>query len=98
MDDTIVIGGIVSLKHTVGGSCKLKSIVNGQGGIYMPVYPDMYSGELIITPKAHEEQTLECAHKTMPDNVTVLKVPYYETSNDDGTTVYIASGGVITNG
>lgn len=50
-----------------------------------------YDGEYVVTPKAHESTILETKYKTMADDVTVLKVPYYETSNITGETVYIAS-------
>lgn len=60
-------------------------------GEFHTLIPDPYTGEYIITPKAWDEQTLECAHKTMLDDVVVLRVPYYETHNTNGLTAYIAS-------
>lgn len=50
-----------------------------------------YTGEYIITPKALDETILQTNGKIMGDDVTVLKVPYYETSNESGETVYIAA-------
>ena len=50
-----------------------------------------YRGEYSITPKAHDDQVVPCKGYRMSDNVTVRKVPYFETSNHDGQTVYIAS-------
>lgn len=50
-----------------------------------------FDGDYTITPKAHSEQELECQGFVMRENVLVLKVPYWETSNlQDGLTVYIA--------
>ena len=72
----------------VGGDDSVRLKV---GAEIIEILPDPYTGELVVTPKAHEQQTLECAHKTMPDNVVVLKVPYYETHNDSGLTAYIAN-------
>lgn len=61
-------------------------------GEFFGVTPDPYTGELVVTPKAWEEQRLATAHKTMPGDVVVLEVPYYETHNENnGLTVYIAS-------
>ena len=51
---------------------------------------DVYRGEYEVTPKAHSETILETREKLMADDVTVLKIPYYETSNESGLTVYIA--------
>lgn len=51
---------------------------------------DFYHGSYEVTPKAYTEQVLETAQKLMAHDVTVFQVPYYETSNVSGTTVYIA--------
>ena len=59
---------------------------SGGGGSTIPVYAGPYD----VTPKADTAQTLNTAGKQMTENVTVAKVPYYETSNTSGTTVYIA--------
>lgn len=50
-----------------------------------------YSGEYEVTPSAHEAQTLETAGHIMEDNVTVKIIPFFQTSNVSGDTVYIAS-------
>ncbi len=55
------------------------------------VSTNLYQGEYIVIPKAQNEVVLETRNKTMADNVTVRKVPYYETSNITGETVYIAT-------
>ena len=49
-----------------------------------------YTGEYTVTPKAHDQTILPTKRKQMLDDVTVLEVPYYETSNESGVTVYIA--------
>ena len=49
---------------------------------------DMYEGAYEVTP-ASAAQTLEMTGKTMREDVTVLAIPYFETSNESGTTVYI---------
>jgi hypothetical protein len=62
----------------------LKGIVNiSRGSI------DVYDGEYIVTPIPYDSQTLETKHKVMADDVTVLAIPYYETSNISGITIYI---------
>lgn len=58
--------------------------------IYIPVGGEVYEGPYQVTPKAYNSQTLHTANKTMTNNVTVFKVPYYEVSNEKGKTVYIA--------
>ncbi len=58
--------------------------------IVIHVVPTPYEGEYEVTPKARESVVLPTQHKTLTEDVTVQKVPYFETSNDHGTTVYIA--------
>ena len=91
MVENVVIGGHVSLSYVISGDCTLSNVIDGQAGTFMPIIPDAYTGELTVIPKAYESQTLECALKTMPGNVTVTEVPYYETHNQSGMTAYIAS-------
>lgn len=63
----------------------LNSSGSGSGGS-----GETYTGAYTVTPQAGAQIVLETAGKVMSRNVTVLEVPYYETSNIDGTTVYIA--------
>ena len=47
-----------------------------------------YQGGYIITPKIHA-QLLNTKDRILKDNISVLEIPYYETSNLTGKTVYI---------
>lgn len=52
-----------------------------------------YTGEYEVTPILSNDIILDTNGKVMQDNVSVKKIPYYETSNlSGGTTVYIAMG------
>lgn len=42
-----------------------------------------YTGTYEVTPTAHE-QYLDTSQKFLRDDVTVHKVPYYETTNESG--------------
>ncbi len=53
-------------------------------------YPP-YMGGYTVIPKANEPTVLETKGKRMTDDVTVTKIPYYETANPLGDTVYIAA-------
>lgn len=50
---------------------------------------DVYDGEYVVTPIPYDAQTLETKNKVMANDVTVLAIPYYETSNISGITIYI---------
>lgn len=61
------------------------------GAAYITVDGEEYAGPYEITPKAWNEQVLQTEGKLMTDDVTVFRVPYYETVNlFDGKTAYIA--------
>ena len=61
------------------------------GAEYSMTEGDPYEGAYEVTPKAWKEQILPTKDKIMAEDVTVFKVPYYETSNIfDGLTVFIA--------
>lgn len=50
-----------------------------------------YSGEYEVVPSAFDAQTLPTANKVLKKDITIQKIPYFETSNlQDGVTVYIA--------
>lgn len=51
---------------------------------------DYYSGAYEVTPLAGADTILATKQKVLTEDVTVFKVPYFETSNEHGTTVYIA--------
>ena len=51
----------------------------------------IYTGDYEVTPLAWEDQTLETEGKEMLQNVTVFKVPKWDTANPSGgRTCYIA--------
>lgn len=49
-----------------------------------------YSGAYDVTPQT-ESQTLPTENKVLRQDVLIKKIPYFETSNDYGKTVYIGS-------
>lgn len=83
-------------KLNAAGICGSMNTANmtgtiGNGIVKYDSSTELYAGEYNVIPKAAEEQRLPCAGKKMEKDVTVQRVPYYETSNDTGITVYIAS-------
>lgn len=44
----------------------------------------LYEGEYSIRPQPHIDTVLPTANKSMADDVTVQKIPYYETTNPAG--------------
>ena len=57
---------------------------------YASVDAEPYEGSYRVIPKV-TEQTLETSGLLMTNDVTVTEVPYYQTHNTSGETVYIAN-------
>ena len=51
---------------------------------------ETYQGSYDVTPTS-AVQTLDTNDKLMTDDVTVRAIPYYETRNVSGTTIYIGT-------
>lgn len=61
------------------------------GAEYAVAGAEIYDGTYEVIPKANQSQTLETANKMMEEDVLIFEVPYFQTSNEHGDTVYIAS-------
>ena len=51
---------------------------------------EIYDGDYEVTPKV-DAQSLPTATKVMLQDVQINKIPYFETSNEYGNTIYIGS-------
>lgn len=91
-EPTVVQGSIASsiLKGTVAAE---KNIL---GYLTIPdVLFDMYTGPYDVIPST-VQQTLYTQNKVMSNNVTVQKIPYYETPNPQGgNTIFIGNEVII---
>ena len=80
--------GIVVPAQTVTDT---QSIGMGIGAKYAVAGAEAYDGTYEVIPKARQSQTLETKNKLMEEDVFIFEVPYFQTSNEHGDTVYIAS-------
>ena len=85
------ITGVISAQKSLRGNIEAHGALSGT--VALPKVVDyggeVYEGEYIITPET-DSQTLPTARKRMQDDLTVLAIPYYETTNETGgNTVYI---------
>ena len=62
----------------------------GNGIVKVDGSTDPFLGEYEVTPKV-DAQTMPCAGKKMLKDVEIKAIPFFETSNEAGTTVYIAA-------
>lgn len=50
-----------------------------------------YEGEYTVIPKARQSQSLPTKGKFLSKDINVLEIPYFDVSNESGTTIFIAS-------
>lgn len=89
LEDTNNISGSLNTNLNIVGSLNSINNIIGNIGIGGVEYPD-YSGEYEITPQV-ESQTLQTKNRILRENMQVKEIPYYETSNLYGETIYIGS-------
>lgn len=64
----------------------------GVGGVIHipPEDLEIYDGDTTIIPKANEQTVLPTAQKLVEDDITVMEIPFYQTTNPQGgNTIYI---------
>ena len=86
------MSGTLSRQGGIGGKLNGENRLNGTISIGAGVEKDVpiYEGEYEVTPKV-TSQTLDTHGKKMTEDLVVKSIPYYETSNLWGNTVYIGS-------
>lgn len=91
--EATVVGKIRNEAQVIG-RVQVADSIKTAGVAVGEFYDDIvyYDGDYIVTPKAYDQTVLETDGLYMRDNVVVLEVPYFETSNiQNGYTVYIGS-------
>lgn len=82
------MAGIISDANSITGIIKDNGVIKYETNLdYSSSYPS-YDGSYDIIPRV-DEQTLETKNKVLRDDVLVESIPYYQTSNPYGNTVYI---------
>lgn len=91
-NEAALLTGKLAATATLTGKL-IKNNAEINGSLIIPVQRDeeidTYTGEYIVTPKPFTDQTLYTSDLIMRHNVLVYKIPYYETSNESGYTIYI---------
>ena len=85
------INGTLTVVRRINGQIGRQNRIGGGINRAQREYATVYEGPYAVVPKAFYGQTLETANKYLIDDVTVSQIPYFETSNDYGTTVYIGN-------
>ena len=73
-------GTLTAARGELHGTLSARSVIGAE----------IYDGAYSVHSAAHVAQELPTANKHLVKNITVEKIPYYETSNlSDGITIYI---------
>lgn len=88
--DEVLVGQLISQESNLQGNLSADSILM-EGIISIPpeIPTDIYEGEYEIVSKPFETSEIQTQGLKMRENIVVLEIPYYETSNVSGYTVYI---------
>lgn len=86
---TLNINGSISSDGALTGTLTTSGVLSGDLSMESTSY-QTYGGSYDITPST-ESQTLNTMNKVMADDVLVREIPYFETSNEYGKTIYIGS-------
>lgn len=89
--DNRLVGELTSLQlNKLVGTLKNNTV---HFNVILTIPPEVptenYTGNYVVIPKPFDEQTLKTAGLKMKNNVVVKEIPYYETGNESGYTVYI---------
>ena len=85
--------GIIKLTPKIIGEIKLQPKIVGElkYSTYEVYEAETYKGDYEFTPLPFQEQILDTENKILKENIKIKEIPYYETSNVYGDTVYIGS-------
>lgn len=82
--------GTLSKRESISGTLSAVGQLSGTLDLFESDYAP-YVGAYTVTPRVDSATVLETKDRVMSDNVTVLEIPYFETSNTSGYTVYIGN-------
>lgn len=87
MNKTVVLDGELCLTLCGCAELSLELVEDGEFGAITVTSEGAlptYTGETIVVPKAFASTTLETAHKSVYEDITVLEIPYEEVTNPSG--------------
>ena len=87
MTDNVIIGYVRQTR--LQGTITQTRITARLSFVVQQIEGEYYQGAYEVTPRPFASTVLQTQNKVMTDNVTVLEIPYYETSNIHGKTVII---------
>lgn len=81
--------GIINPVQSISGKINPVIMMSGTLNVAEGYYPDIYEGTLEFTSAVSIDQEIPTKKKLITNDITIKKIPYFETSNLSGTTVYI---------
>ena len=89
-NNEILVGQLISQELNLQGNLSFNNI-SMEGNLTIPpeIPTDIYEGEYTVVSKPFQTSEIPTQGLKMKENVVVLEIPYYKTSNVSGYTVYI---------
>ena len=81
-----ILSGVVSIQESsLSGKVSIsEASLSGVVSIPAAITVPFYEGEYVVTPKVEYDSVLSTNGKQMRQDVTVLKIPQFEVSNESG--------------
>ena len=81
-----ILSGVVSIQESsLSGKVSIsEASLSGVVSIPAAITVPFYEGEYVVTPKVESDSVLFTNGKQMRQDVTVLKIPQFEVSNESG--------------
>ena len=83
------ISGSVNGISKISGEVNPEKHMDASVSLFGDKEPIRYSGDHEFTANTEEDYSVDTKFKMMSSNIVIKKVPYFETSNPTGTTIYI---------
>ncbi len=82
-------GSLSAIETLKGFLSSEQSLLTGKLTVPTEAAIEVYRGIYTVIPLPFQEQTLETANKKMLNDVVVKEIPYFQTANLTGDTIYI---------
>lgn len=95
IDQAGSITGNLNPSQQIKGNLNQSQQVKGKIQFPHIIPPDVYDGETVIVPSSFSDKELETRGKMVKTDIVVKQIPYYETANETGKTIYIGNEDLI---
>lgn len=87
----------IRTKTSIHSKLESKGSINSKVGLPTIVEQqvDIYEGPTTVVPSSYFDQELYTKNKLVKSDITVKQIPFYETTNETGKTIYIGNEDLV---